>query len=84
MSQSSTNKNGANKATGATVSNTNINSATNNTRSALKQDTIAWKYKGFFKQTVYKKNFPESIWKRCVLFKDLNLVIPAVGTLAKL
>ena len=61
MSQSGTNENKTNKATGATASNTIINSATNNTRSALKQDTIAWKYKGFFKQTVYKKNFPESI-----------------------
>ena len=84
MSQSGTNENGTNKTIGTTASNTIINSATNNTRSALKQDTITWKYKGFFLQTVYKKNFPESIWKKCVLFKDPNLVILAVSTLVKL
>merc|ERR1712115_88842 len=32
----------------------------------------------------YKKNFPEAIWKKAVLFKDLNLVLPAVSTLVKL
>ena len=84
MSQPGTNKNKINTATGATVSNTIINAAANNTTSTLKQETIVWKYKGYLAQMAYKSNYPEAIWKRCVLFKDLNLVFPAIGTLVKL
>ena len=84
MSQPVINENETSTATGATVSNTIINAATNNTTSVLKQETIVWKYKGYLAQTAYKSKYPKAIWKRCVLFKNLDLVFPSVGTLVKL
>ena len=74
----------ANTATGALASNTSLNAAAKSTKSSLKIDNIAWRYQGFLTQTIYKKKFPLALWKRAVLFKDPNLVLPAVSTLTKL
>ena len=64
MSQPDTIENETNTATGATVSNTIINAATNNTTSILKQETIVWKYKGYLPQTAYKSKYNDTIWKK--------------------
>ena len=46
----------ANITTGAIASNTSLNTAAKNTKSALKVDNIVWRYKGFLAQMIYKKN----------------------------
>ena len=84
MSQPVINENETSTATGATGSNTIINAATNNTTSVLKQETIVWKYKGYLPQTAYKSKYNDTIWKKCVLFRELCYLSPAVGTLVKL
>ena len=84
MSQPATNVNETSTAIGATGSNTIINAATNNTTSVLKQETIVWKYKGYFPQTAYKSKYNDTIWKKCVLFREPCYLSPAVGTLVKL
>ena len=73
-----------NTATGALTSNTSLNAAVKNSKSALKVDNTAWKYKGFLAQTAFKKRIKSTLWKKATVFKDLNFVIPVVGTLKKL
>ena len=74
----------SNTATSALASNTSFNAAVTKSKNALGVDNIAWKYKGFLAQTIYKKRINPTLWKKASLFKDVNLVYPAVSTLKKL
>ena len=66
MSQPGNNQNETNTTTGTIASNTILNAATKRTKSILKQDNIAWRYKGFLTQTIYKKKNPSSgVEKSC-------------------
>ena len=47
MSQPGNNENKTNTTTGTMASNTSLNAAAKNTKSALKVDNIVWRYKGF-------------------------------------
>ena len=85
MSQSGNNNNSdPNKATITLPSNTSLNAAVIESKNAFVVDNIVWKYNGFFSQTIYKKRINATLWKKASLFKEVNLVYPAVNTLKKL